>query len=112
VKCCDITTGKLRTSAQLQRLTNTPDGGGGFTTSWATYATVRTWFRPLSGSERMRADRLEATTRNRVIMRYRADVRPADRVVAEGREYQIRAIIDLELRKKFIELDLDAGAAT
>jgi SPP1 family predicted phage head-tail adaptor len=45
-------------------------------------------------------------------MRYRADVRPADRVVAEGREYQIRAIIDLELRKKFIELDLDAGAAT
>lgn len=112
MRCCDLTSGKLRTPGQLQRLTKTPDGGGGFTVTWTTYATVRMWFKPLSGSERIRAERLEAATRNRAYMRYRDDVREADRLIVDGRAYQIRAALDMEMRRQWLELDLDGGAAT
>lgn len=112
MRCCDLTAGKLRTAGQLQRITKTPDGGGGFTSSFSTYATVKLWFQPMSGRERIAAERLEAITRNRAYMRFRNDVRESDRLVVEGRAYQIRAALDMEMRKQWLELDLDGGAAT
>lgn len=112
MRCCDLSAGKLRISASLQRITKTPDGGGGYTSTWTPYATVRVYFEQQSGRERISADRIDAITRNRVYMRFRTDVREADRVVIGTRAYNIRAAIDLELRKQWLQLDLDGGVAT
>ena len=112
MRCCDLTSGKMRTRGQLQRLTRTADGGGGFTATFTTYATVYLWFKSMSGSERIYAERLDAITRNRAYTRYRNDVIESDRLVVDGKAYQIRAAINMELRNQWLELDLDGGVAT
>ena len=112
MKCCDMTAGMLREPIQLQRKTSTPDGGGGVTVTWATYATVRAMFKPLSGSERVASDRVEALTKNKATIRYRDGVLESDRVVARGEAYNIRAALNLEFRDKWLELHLAGGEAT
>lgn len=112
MKCCDLTSGKLRTAGQLQRLTRTDDDGGGFTSTFTTYATVSLHFKSMSGSERIFAERLDAITRNRAYTRYRDDVIESDRLIVNGRAYQIRAAINMEFKNQWLELDLDGGVAT
>jgi SPP1 family predicted phage head-tail adaptor len=112
MRCCDLTSGKLRISAQLQRLTNTSDGGGGYTTTWTSYASIKVHFEQTSGVERISATRLDAVTRNRAYMRYRPDIKEADRMILGGRAYNIRSIINMEMRDQWLQLDLDGGVAT
>lgn len=112
MRCCDLTAGKLSTPGKLQRIVKEPDGGGGWSSEWRTYAAPRLLFKPVSGSERLAAERLDAVTRNRAYMRYRPDVTESDRLVVRGRAYQIRAALDLEMRRQWLELDLDGGVAT
>lgn len=112
MKCCDMSAAKLRTSMTLQRPEKTPDGAGGWTVEWVTYANVKGHVAPLSGFERLHAERLDASTRIRSYIRYRSDVLPKHRAVIEGRAHQIRAVLDLEMRKRWLELDLEQGVAT
>ena len=112
MKCCELTSGKMRTIGQIQRMTRESDGGGGFTATFTTYATINLLFKSMSGSERIYAERLDAITRNRAYTRYRSDVVESDRLVVNGRVYQIRAAINMELRNQWLELDLDGGVAT
>jgi len=110
--CAKLCAGSLRHRVALQRAVTTPDGMGGQTIVWQTYATMRAYLEIKSGMERTAHDRLEAVQRIHGYMRYRADVLERDRVVFEGRAYQIRAVKDLELRRQWLELDLEAGVAT
>jgi SPP1 family predicted phage head-tail adaptor len=108
-KCCDFTSGMLRHSVELQSKTRMPNGSGGFTDSWSAYATVKGQMKPVSGSERFHAERLDATTKNRLILRYRSDIEEHHRVKFDGRLYQIRFIENVEYRNKWLVLDLDGG---
>lgn len=112
MKCCDITAGMLRHPVEIQRQVTTAIGGGATALSYTTRANVRGYFKGLSGTERLYADRLDATTRARLIIRYRSDVVESDRVVIAGRTYQIRYINNIELRDRWLEIDLDGGVAT
>jgi len=112
VKCCDIMPGMLRHSVQLQALTNTPDGAGGFTTTWTTYATVRASLENISGTERIFNDRLNAETTVKATIRYNSEVKESDRLVFDGREYQIRYIDNIEFRNRWLKLTLEGGVAT
>lgn len=112
MKCCDITPGMLRHSVELQSQTNTPNGSGGFTKSWSTYATVRAGMKATSGWERSAADRLDAQTKNKLTIRYRADIKESDRVLFRGRAYNIRFIDNVEFRDRWMVIDLDGGVAT
>jgi len=112
VKCCDITAGSLRHRITIQRETYTPDGLGGGDNTWATYATVRAFIKPMSGNERLFSQRLEAVATHRIFIRYRADLSTTDRIDFNGRLMQIRALINLEEANKFIEIYADEGVAT
>jgi len=111
VKCCDIKAGILREPVEFQSQVKTSIGGGATTITYTSKANVRGYFKPISGSERLYAERLDATTRNRLVIRYRTDLTESDRVIVRGRAYQIRFINNLEFRNKFLEIDLDGGVA-
>lgn len=108
-KCCDLTSGMLRHSVALQSETQTPNGSGGFDRAWSTYATVKGQMKPISGSERFHAERLDATTKNRLTLRYRSGVTTSHRVVFDSRAYNIRYIENVEFRNRWLILDLDGG---
>lgn len=114
MKCCESSSGMLRTVCQFQRKARTPDGAGGFTEAWANLAgaATRCQFKALSGGERWMAQRVEATTRNRIVCRYFSGLLEADRVVIGGRAYNIRFINNVELRNRWYEIDLDGGVAS
>lgn len=114
MKCCDITAGMMRTPVEFQRKTRTQNVSGGFTDTWAALSgsATRAHVKALSGTERLQADRLNASTKERLVCRYFPGLRADDRVVFEGRAYQITFVNDMERRKKWYELDLAGGVAT
>lgn len=114
MKCCDMTAGKLRTPVEFQRATKVSNGTGGYTETWAAIsgAATKAYAKALSGNERFASDRVEATTRWRIVVRYFSGLLESDRVEIDGREYNIRFINNVELRNKWLEIDLDGGVAT
>ena len=111
MKCCDIKAGMLREPIEIQSQVRTDIGGGATDITYTNRADVRGHFKPMSGNERLYAERLDATTRNRLVIRYRTDLTESDRVIVRSRSYQIRSIINMEFRDKFLEIDLDGGVA-
>jgi SPP1 family predicted phage head-tail adaptor len=113
MKCCDIKAGMLQTPVAFQRKTRTPNGTGGFVETWSVMAgsATRAHVKALSGYERLQSDRINAETKERMMCRYFADLRPDDRVIIEGRIYNITFINDVERRKRWYEIDLAGGVA-
>ena len=112
MKCCDITLGMLRTPVQFQRQETVSIGGGASEIQYVNDGQTMGYMKPLSGSERLYAERLDAQARNRLIIRYRTGLTESHRAVIDGRAYNIRALLDLESRKRWLEVDLDGGVAT
>ena len=79
------------------------DGAGGETVSWETLATLWARIEPLSGAERLMAERLEAAVTHRVTIRFREGVTHEMRFSIGSRLFGIRAIRDLEERHRYLE---------
>jgi len=115
VDCCAKYDARmLREPVTFQRKTRTANGRGGFTETWAEIsgAPTRGHMKALSGSERLMADRVDATTRNRLVVRYFSGLREEDRVLIRNRTYNIRFLNNVEFRDRWLEIDLDGGVAT
>lgn len=112
MKCCDLNSGKLRRQITIEREQRVSDGAGGSTITWSTVATPRAFIKPMSGGERLQAMRLEATVTHRIFIRYRSDLLTSDRINYNGRLMQIRALINLEERNRWIEIYADEGEVT
>jgi SPP1 family predicted phage head-tail adaptor len=113
MKCCDLTAGKLRHLVSFELPPTTSDGQGGVTGDWTlSIPVVRGLLKPASGSERYQAQQLESNVTHHFFMRYRANVTAKHRMVYDGRYFQVRAVIDIEERKQWMDLLLEEGAAT
>lgn len=112
MKCCDLIPGKLRNQITIEREQSVPDGAGGSTITWSTVASPRAFIKPMSGGERLQAMRLESTVTHRIFIRYRSDLLTSDRVSYKGRIMQIRALINLEERNRWLEIYADEGEVT
>jgi SPP1 family predicted phage head-tail adaptor len=112
VKCCDLTAGSLREPLTVQRKVAVSDGMGGQAIQWLDLYTTRGQVKPLSGREALQAMQLQASITHRVYVRYRADIKPADRIVMRGQPLQIRSILNIEMRNQWLEMLCDAGVAT
>lgn len=111
MKCCDLYAGKLRNKISLEREVVTPDGFGGSSHVWVEIKTFRAYIKPVSGSERLHSQRLEASMSHKVFIRYNNDIMPTDRINYNGRFFQIRAVINIEERNKWLELVCEEGVA-
>lgn len=113
MKCCEFSSGKLKEPVTFQRKTLTSDGAGGMTQAWATVsgAPTRAFVVPVSGSERYASDRVEATVRLRLVVRYTTALRETDRVQIRNRLHNIRFIDNIEFANKWLQVDVDGGVA-
>jgi SPP1 family predicted phage head-tail adaptor len=103
----------LRTPVTFQRKTRTPNGSGGWSETWGAISgsAARASVKGLSGFERIQSDRVNAETKERIVCRYFAGLRPDDRVIIEGRAHNITYINDVERRKRWLEIDVSGGVA-
>lgn len=99
--------GKMDQRIELQRLDRIPDGGGGYSEEWATYAEVWAEVLPLSGRERYQAQQTAASANYRIRIYNRPDVLPADRIVWRGKIMNIRFPADAGPRELFLMIDAE-----
>lgn len=101
--------GKLRHILRIEQVTETRDSIGGVTQAWTEYATVRGSLEPLSGREVFMAAQLQAEVTGRARIRYLAGITPKMRIEHDGKYYDILAVIDRELRHRWLELLVSEG---
>lgn len=112
MKCCDITAGMLREPLVLQREVSADDDFGGQVKQFQDYARTKAKVVPISGREAVYGMQLEGRITHRMFMRYRADLKPKDRIVMRGEPLNVRSVINLEMRNKWLEVLCDEGVAT
>lgn len=94
----------LNQRATLQVHTLLPDGGGGYTDAWQSFAAVWVKITALPPSERFAADRLEPKARHRITLRRRNDLAVGQRIVVGPRRFQVHGLEDDGPRAAFITL--------
>ena len=112
MKCCDLSAGKLRTPIEIQEYQATEDPMGGVTKQWVTVMRTRSFWKHASTYERLQAMKLNAGVLHRIYMRF-SDVPTAKhRVFYKGQAYQIRGVVDIEERRRWLELSVEEGVPT
>ena len=86
--------GNLNQRALLLANTLTPDGGGGFSDNWESFASIWVSVEPIGGSDAFGPDRLEARVRHRLTLRRRGDVAAGQRAQVGSRLFRIHTILD------------------
>lgn len=94
--------GDLRHRMRLEVVTRVPDGAGGAEETWSLVAELWAAVKPLSGEEGLAADRIAGRASHEVVVRYRPGVMPAMRLVLGTRTFDIRAVLDIDERRRFL----------
>lgn len=97
-----------------QTQTRAADGGGGFTTTWATGGTINCVILPASASETSRYDRLETEVTHKIYVLH-ADgsaITTKDRILFDGRYFNIVEILNLGEADIWVKMMAKEGVAT
>lgn len=94
--------GDLRHRMTLQTPARTADGGGGASVVWTTVVEISAALRPQAGGESLDADRLSGRVTHEIWIRHRAGVVPAMRFLQGARAFDIRAVLDVDERRRWL----------
>ena len=104
--------GRLRQEIDVQTNSKIADGMGGFTSGWATDQTVWADIQPVRGNEKYFGDKLEDRITHRIYVRYEIDIQTTQRILFEGRIFQVKSVRNYMERRDYREIDAIEGAAS
>jgi SPP1 family predicted phage head-tail adaptor len=110
MKVCDISVGMLDKKIALQREDLTSDGGGGYTKTWTTYLNPWARITPVSANEAMVSQQLQHTVTHDIIIRYNSGVKAADSILYKNTRYNIKSIINVEMKGAWLQIKAEEGA--
>ena len=96
--------GLLRKRLTLQQRSKSQDSYGQPLLTWSDVATVWGEIVPLSGSESVSADSLQASTSHQITIRYRSGVNTALRIKYGVRLFDIQNVLNQDERNKTLTL--------
>lgn len=102
----------FRDVVTAERATESSDGFGGYTPSWATQATIYGKIEITGGGERWEADRIEPLETIVLTCHYRTDVVESDRLDIGGDKYNITRIENIDRRSRFLRIYAETGVRT
>jgi SPP1 family predicted phage head-tail adaptor len=100
----------LRERVTVQAFTTATDEYGQQTEVWSDVATVWAAVLPQGGRERMKAEQVSPVERVLVVMRYRPDVTPQERIVHRGRVLEVHSVSDARSGRTWLEIDCTVAA--
>jgi SPP1 family predicted phage head-tail adaptor len=106
------TTGKRRHRVTIQQQTPTPDGQGGSTLVWSTFATVWTELVVTSAHERVFSQQVQYQRSHSMTIRYLEDLNTNMQCLFDGRTFQIKGIRPKDERKFYMQVDLMENVGT
>jgi SPP1 family predicted phage head-tail adaptor len=104
--------GQLRKRLELQTITETADGGGGFTETWTKVTIIWGSIKPLDARERLRAMVLETPITHKIMLRYRTDITTKSRLLFGTRIFNVREVINIDERNKYLEILAEENVPT
>ena len=96
--------GKLRHQIIIQQQSSTQDAHGQLVETWTTFATLRASVEPLRGKEYFSTEQEHAEVDTRIRIRYSAGILPKMRVLFGSKLYDIKSVINVEERNRYMEL--------
>jgi len=97
--------GGLRHPVTIESAIETPaDAGEWEVAIWAVFATSRAEITPLNGTERFQAQHLDPEVTHRVRMRFIDGITPDMRIVWGSRIFDIKSVLDVEERRRELEM--------
>ena len=107
---CDI--GKFKHRIVVETPNLTPDGMGGNTEVWTTFATVWAKLESKRAVSKWFAGNLEHRVTHRITLRYLPGIESNMRISYDSRIFQIHGILDIDEGKRFHELSTEEGSAS
>jgi SPP1 family predicted phage head-tail adaptor len=102
-----MSAGRLRHRITIEEKAQAPDGVGGFSETWQTFATVWAEVKPLRARERFFAEKIESSITHLVKLRFRFGIDPEMRIMHGGRTLKILGIVNVEERNQWLELSCE-----
>ena len=102
--------GDLDQRVQLEHRISSPDGGGGYETSWSPIGSIWAKVEPLGASESLIAQQSESVVRYQVWVRWRPDLSADMRLIWRGKTLDIVGVADAGPRVETVRLDCSTGA--
>ena len=99
----DVLPSQLRHRVTLEELAREDDEGGGYDETWVDVATLFADVRPISGNERVEADRIEGQITHEITLRFRQGVVPAMRFRKGSRLFHVLSVINVEERNRWLK---------
>lgn len=90
----------LRRKVKIQEAILTPDFGGGYSEEWEDVCSVSAGIEPVSATERLVAFKHESEISHRIMIRYRAGIKPDMRVMLGERVFSVLAVINVKERNE------------
>ncbi len=94
--------GLLTERVQLLRKTMTAEDEGGHLVTYASIATVWARVRPLAARQSFAEDARGQAVSHAVVLRFRTDLRPGDRIAWRDAALDIEAVADLDGRRAYV----------
>jgi SPP1 family predicted phage head-tail adaptor len=104
--------GKLRHEITIQQQGSSRDAGGGISSGFTTLATVFANITPKSGKELYKQGKLVGSISHEIIIRHRTDISTKNRISFDSRLFNIRSVLDIDERGRFLKLQCEEGVAT
>ena len=96
----------------FQSLTKTSDGQGGYTTSWATFATVTGFIKPVSGKEMILDDHINTQNIKQFSFEHIVDITNEMRIAYNGVSYNVHSIKSVQESTVWINILASEAVAT
>ncbi len=107
--------GRMRERITFQQSVKTPDGIGGFSTTWQNIASRPTIFakvQPLNAREQLQAQQIQSPISHKITIRYRKDLNTSMRILWDGQPLNIHGITNPDEKKRYTEIQVEQGVAT
>jgi SPP1 family predicted phage head-tail adaptor len=94
----------MRSRVTLQRKAVTTDEVGNQIETWIDYQTVWAAMAPISGREYYAASQINAEVSSKFLFRYLPEITPDMRILFGSRVFEVVSVMDVEGRKRLLEL--------
>lgn len=104
--------GTLTDRVTLQSKVTSSEPEGGEVVVYATLATVWARVRQLSARSAYAEDARGQTISHAVVIRFRTDLKPGDRIIYRGRNLEVAALADINGRRAYLSCQCSERAVT
>lgn len=104
--------GQMRHRVTIQSERRTTDTDGSAALRWYDDVKVYAAITPRAGSESFHGMQIEGRVTHEITIRYRADVTPKKRIYWNSRAFNIRAVLNVNERDRWLKIAAEEGVAT